>query len=105
MAATSASAIHASPSARNRAGSSESNYSGGSIVALDLAVERPDLVASLVLLDPAFDLKRCLTPGLVRALAGAQLLRRLRGERRGAEHWMRYVASYSTYPTSTAGAA
>ena len=71
-------------------------YSGGSIVALDLALKRPDLVTSLVLLDPAFNLKRCLTPGFVRALAGAQLLRRVRGERRGAEHWMRYVASYST---------
>jgi pimeloyl-ACP methyl ester carboxylesterase len=71
-------------------------YSGGSIIALDLALERPDLVAGLVLLDPAFNLKRCLTPGFVRALAAAQLLRRVRGERRGAEHWMRYVASYST---------
>jgi 3-oxoadipate enol-lactonase len=71
-------------------------YSGGSIIALDLALERPDLVQSVVLLDPAFNLKRCLTPGFVRALVGAQLLRRLRGERRGAEHWMRYVASYST---------
>jgi pimeloyl-ACP methyl ester carboxylesterase len=71
-------------------------YSGGSIVALDLTLERPDLVASLVLLDPAFNVKRCLTPGFVRTLAGAQLLRRFRGERRGAAHWMRYVASYST---------
>jgi pimeloyl-ACP methyl ester carboxylesterase len=69
-------------------------YSGGSIIALDLALERPDLVTCLVLLDPAFNLKRCLTPGLVRALASAQLLRRVRGERRAAEHWMRYVASY-----------
>jgi pimeloyl-ACP methyl ester carboxylesterase len=71
-------------------------YSGGSIIVLDLALKRRDLVTSLVLLDPAFNLKRCLTPGFVRALAGAQLLRRVRGERRGAEHWMRYVASYST---------
>ena len=71
-------------------------YSGGSIIALDLTLERPDLVTSLVLLDPAFNVKRCLTPGFVRAMAGAQLLRRVRGERRGAERWMRYVASYST---------
>jgi pimeloyl-ACP methyl ester carboxylesterase len=71
-------------------------YSGGSIIALDLTLKRPDMVASLVLLDPAFNLRRCLTPGLVRALAGAQLRRRVRGERSGAEHWMRYVASYST---------
>ena len=71
-------------------------YSGGSIIALDVALKRPDLVKAVVLLDPAFNLKRCLTPGFVRALAGAQLLRRVRGERRGAERWMRYVASYST---------
>ena len=71
-------------------------YSGGAIIALDLTLERPDLVASLVLLDPAFNLKRCLKPGFVRALVGAQLLRRVRGERRGAAHWIRYVASYST---------
>jgi pimeloyl-ACP methyl ester carboxylesterase len=71
-------------------------YSGGSIVALDLAVHRPDLLRSLVLLDPAFHLKRCLTARLVGQLARAQLLRRIRGERHGAESWMRYVASYST---------
>lgn len=71
-------------------------YSGGSIIALDLALERPDLLKALVLLDPAFNLRRCLSPGFIRALVGAQLLRRARGDRRGAEHWMRYVASYST---------
>jgi esterase len=71
-------------------------YSGGSIIALGLALKRPDLVGSLVLLDPAFNLRRCLTPGLVGTLARAQLLRRVRAERRGAESWMRYVASYST---------
>jgi pimeloyl-ACP methyl ester carboxylesterase len=71
-------------------------YSGGALVALPLALERPDLVSSLVLLDPAFDLKSCRTAGLVRTVLGAQLRRRLFGDRRGAEHWMRYVASYST---------
>lgn len=71
-------------------------YSGGAIVTVPLALERPDLVSSLVLLDPAFDLKRCRTAGLVKAVLGAQLRRRLFGDRRGAEHWMRYVAGYST---------
>jgi pimeloyl-ACP methyl ester carboxylesterase len=69
-------------------------YSGGAIVALDLVVNRPDLVSRLVLLDPAFDIKRCVTPGLVRAMATARLLRRVRGDRSGAERWMRYVGSY-----------
>ncbi len=69
-------------------------YSGGAMVALPLALERPDLVSSLVLLDPAFDLKHCRTASFVRAVLGTQVRRRLFGERRGAEHWMRYVSSY-----------
>jgi pimeloyl-ACP methyl ester carboxylesterase len=69
-------------------------YSGGSIVALDLALERPELVAGVLLLDPAFNVKRCLTPGLVKARLGALLLGRLRGERSGAQYWVRYTSSY-----------
>ena len=46
---------------------------------------------ALVLLDPAFNVRRCLTPGLIRTVVTAQLLRRLRGDRRGAEVWLRYV--------------
>jgi pimeloyl-ACP methyl ester carboxylesterase len=69
-------------------------YSGGAIVALDLVVTRPELVSRLVLLDPAFNLKRCMTAGLVRAMSTAKLLRLVRGDRRGAAHWMRYVSSY-----------
>jgi len=71
-------------------------YSGGSMVTLPLALERPDLVSSLVLLDPAFDLKHCRTASFVRAVLGTQVRRRLFGESRGAEHWMRYAASYPT---------
>ena len=69
-------------------------YSGGSIVALDLALRRPELVAGVVLLDPAFNVKRCLTPRLVRTLLSAKALERLRGPRAGAARWMRYVGSY-----------
>ncbi|HMI80827.1 MAG TPA: alpha/beta hydrolase [Solirubrobacterales bacterium] len=71
-------------------------YSGGSMVTLPLVLERPDLVSALVLLDPAFNIESCRTAGLVRTVLGAQMRRRLFGERRGAEHWMRYVSSYST---------
>jgi pimeloyl-ACP methyl ester carboxylesterase len=75
-------------------------YSGGASVALDLALQQPELVSSLVLLDPAVNIKRCVTPGFVKALLIARLLRRLRGERAGAEYWMRYVASYATGGTA-----
>jgi len=71
-------------------------YSGGAIIALDVVLRRPDLVSRLILLDPAFNLRRCLTPGLVRTLATVRFLRLLRRERRAAECWLRYVSSYST---------
>ena len=69
-------------------------YSGGAMIALDLALRRPELVRALVLLDPAVNLKRCMTPGLVGHMSAAKLLNRLGRPRRGAEHWMRYVSSY-----------
>jgi 3-oxoadipate enol-lactonase len=69
-------------------------YSGGATIALDLALHRPDLVRALVLLDPAFNIKRCITPGFIRALVTARLLNRLGRPRRGAEHWQRYVGGY-----------
>jgi pimeloyl-ACP methyl ester carboxylesterase len=69
-------------------------FSGGAAIALDLVVSRPELVSRLVLLDPAFNIKRCVTPGLVRAMATARLLRRVRGDGRGAAAWMRYTGSY-----------
>ena len=75
-------------------------YSGGSIAALDLALARPELVTSLVLLDPACNIRKCITPGFVVAVLRARLLRRLRGEREGAESWIRYVGSYSTGGTA-----
>lgn len=71
-------------------------FSGGAIVALDLALQRPDLVSSLVLLDPAHNIRKLVTPNFIRHFATAKLLRRRRGDRAGAAHWMRYVSSYST---------
>jgi pimeloyl-ACP methyl ester carboxylesterase len=69
-------------------------YSAGAMIALDLALERPELVRELVLLDPAVNLKRCITPGLVGHMSAARLLNRLGRPRRGAAHWMRYVSGY-----------
>ena len=69
-------------------------YSGGAMIALDLALQRPELLRALVLLDPAFNLKRCITPGLVGHMSAARLLNRFGRPRRGAKHWMRYVSSH-----------
>jgi pimeloyl-ACP methyl ester carboxylesterase len=71
-------------------------YSGGAIVALNVALSRPELVAGLVLLDPAVNLKRCLTLDLLYTLAKVKALRWLKGERAAGESWLRYVSSYST---------
>jgi pimeloyl-ACP methyl ester carboxylesterase len=71
-------------------------YSAGASIALDLVTSRPDVATALVLVDPAVNLKRCLTPGLLKAAVGARLLRTLRNERVGAEYWLRHVTSYST---------
>jgi pimeloyl-ACP methyl ester carboxylesterase len=69
-------------------------YSGGASIALALVVSRPDLVGSLVLLDPACNLKKCLTPEFIAAQIKVRLLRKLRGEQAGIRAWMRYVSSY-----------
>lgn len=71
-------------------------FSGGGMVALDLALNRPDLIGHLVLLDPAFNIKRCITPGFVRAMVMTKLVRRRRGDRAAAANWLRYVSSYPT---------
>jgi len=71
-------------------------YSAGSIVALDLALRRSDLVSGLVLLDPAFNLTRCLTPSLLTTLLAVKALALIRKDHAAARRWLRYVSSYST---------
>ena len=80
-------------------------YSAGAIVALHVVLKRPDLVARLVLLDPAVNLKRCLTPGFLRTLAAVRLLRWLGRDRAAVTHWLHYVSSYSTGGSAFAAAA
>jgi pimeloyl-ACP methyl ester carboxylesterase len=71
-------------------------YSAGSIIALDLALRRPDLLSGIVLLDPAFNLRRCMTPRFLATFAMVQLSRRMGRDRAAVERWLRYVSSYST---------
>ena len=70
-------------------------YSGGAIPALDLAIERPDLVSGLVLIDPALHGRSDRPPGLRRTLLKVRLMRRLRGERAAAEAWIHYISAYT----------
>lgn len=69
-------------------------YSGGAMIALDLALERPEHVRALILVDPAVNLTHCLTPGLVGHMLVARLLNHLGRPRGGAAHWLRYVSGY-----------
>ncbi len=71
-------------------------YSAGASIALDAALRRPDLISRIIFLDPAVNLKRCLTPGLVKIRIAVMLLHRLGRDRSALECWFRYVSSYST---------
>ena len=80
-------------------------YSAGAIIALELALRRPDLVSSIVLLDPAVNLKQSMTPGFLTTFGMVQITRRMGRDRAAAERWLRYVSRYSTggsaYDTKT----
>ncbi len=69
-------------------------YSAGASIALDIALRRPDLIARIILLDPAFNVKQCLTLGLVITRSSVMLLHRLGRDRTALERWFRYVSSY-----------
>ena len=71
-------------------------YAGGASVALDIAVNRPELVAGLVLIDPILHTRSVGRPGLGRRLAKVRLLRRLRGDEAAAEEWIRFISSYES---------
>lgn len=65
-------------------------WSGGGIVALELAMTDPDLVSALILVEPPLHAKRHLTARMAWAMAGAQVLRRTVGAEAGAVrfyHW------------------
>jgi pimeloyl-ACP methyl ester carboxylesterase len=71
-------------------------HSAGSIGALDLATRHPDLVARLVLLDPAFRARRHVSAGLALTFLRVLLLRRVSRERAAVDAWLRYGYSYAT---------
>jgi pimeloyl-ACP methyl ester carboxylesterase len=71
-------------------------HSSGAIAALELAVCRPELVGSLVLLDPAFGAAHNLTPAFAGAVVKARLLWLVGRRRQAIDGWLRFVTSYST---------
>jgi pimeloyl-ACP methyl ester carboxylesterase len=77
-------------------------WSIGGVIALELAVRRPELVRALVLVEPPLHAKRHPRPRMVAAIAGAQLLRRLRGEPAGARHFLNWALRSTRGPSGLA---
>jgi pimeloyl-ACP methyl ester carboxylesterase len=68
-------------------------HSAGAIVATELAHRLPEIVASLVLFDPAVYLRRNLTVDFAWTFVAAHAVRRLRGDQPGAERFYRWATS------------
>src|SRR5512140_2896875 len=71
-------------------------WSGGGLTALDLVIHHPDLVRTLVLIEPPLHAKRHMTFQMFRAFAAVQMLRRFRTERDAAARFLRWATSYTT---------
>jgi pimeloyl-ACP methyl ester carboxylesterase len=71
-------------------------WSNGGLIALDLAVHAPELVAALVLQEAPLHRKR--HPGLrqMRAVISAQLLSRVKDERAASEAFLRWALRYTS---------
>lgn len=71
-------------------------WSNGGLVALDLAVNNPELVSALVLQEAPLHRKR--HPGLrqMRAVIAAQLLSRVRDDRAASEAFLRWAFRYTS---------
>lgn len=71
-------------------------WSNGGLVALDLAVHNPELVAALVLQEAPLHRKR--HPGLrqIRAVVAAQVLSRVKDERAASETFLRWAFRYTS---------
>lgn len=66
-------------------------WSIGGVLALDLAMGHPELVRSLVLIEPPLHAKSDFDLGFVLTFARVMLLRRIRGDRAAAEAFKRFV--------------
>ncbi len=71
-------------------------WSGGGVLALDLAASRPDLVRSLVLIEPAFHLALGPSVGMLRMFARVLGARVRRDKRAAATAIYRWANSYTT---------
>lgn len=75
-------------------------WSWGGIVALELAAQAPELVNNLILIEPAWQVKKHLTFTLFKAVGKVQMLRRFKGDSAAAEAFFRWAHQYKTGGTA-----
>lgn len=68
-------------------------HSMGGVISLDLALHRPELVSTLILVEPPLHFAKHPTPSMMRHLIGGQLAGRMRGPKAGAERFMRWATT------------
>lgn len=68
-------------------------YSAGAIAALWVALNRPELVDRLILVDPAVHAAKGITPKFAATYARMQTERRVRSPQTAVTTWMRYVTA------------
>jgi pimeloyl-ACP methyl ester carboxylesterase len=70
-------------------------WSMGGVISLHLALTRPELVHSIVLVEPPFHLRKHPNLGMLREVGGVMVARRFKGERPAALRFLRFATRYS----------
>lgn len=68
-------------------------HSMGGVISLDLALNRPELVRALILVEPPLHFAKHPTPSMMRNLIGGQMAGKRRGPEAGAERFMRWATT------------
>ena len=71
-------------------------WSGGGLTALDMAVHHPEVMSSLVLVEPPLHAKKHMTLQMARAFIKVQILRHLKGPRQAALSFFLWATSYTS---------
>ena len=70
-------------------------WSMGGVISLHLALTRPELVHSIVLVEPPFHLRKHPNLGMLREVGGVMVARRFKGDRPAALRFLRFATRYA----------
>jgi pimeloyl-ACP methyl ester carboxylesterase len=70
-------------------------WSMGGVISLHLALTRPELVHSIVLVEPPFHLRKHPNLGMLREIGGVMVGRRFKGDRPAALRFLRFATRYA----------